>query len=422
MTFELKEFKELKQKFDDSVRIILQRDKKESIGQLGEPRKSELLFLSSIVEQLQNHPQTNANTIFYGAMLLIQHDLKANLGWGRDINNSLLFNSLNSTMGIEDKVLSLETSQTSRCFEALNDFLSQLYNEKDASKGFKTDYFLKNIPLDRLEVLLTLSYAQEELAVNIDNKSLEVTGKSHAESANFKLPELVGFKDIQQRLRTWDKLKTALHDLIISECSAQNKPDIKSLNKERAVPLLFLSQLQENLQKCTNATLSDKKEAILTGALFIVRGLIANEYKKNPLTQDKLGSKTHTGLTDITKTTSLASPKEIEALVQATNIYLRHLTIEKKHSSDPSSIREKHPFSDIKGFDLTCYLSQAEEIIKLCRTSALKSCVEKATPAASAGASSSSTGFFSSVVPSLRSNKEASKPSEEAAAAPASGK
>ena len=63
MTFELKEFKELKQKFDDSVRIILQRDKKESIGQLGEPRKSELLFLSSIVEQLQNHPQTKKGAV-----------------------------------------------------------------------------------------------------------------------------------------------------------------------------------------------------------------------------------------------------------------------------------------------------------------------------------------------------------------------
>lgn len=53
MTFVLKEFDTLKSHFNDTVKIILQREKKDKIEDLPNPRKEELQFLTAVLNQLE---------------------------------------------------------------------------------------------------------------------------------------------------------------------------------------------------------------------------------------------------------------------------------------------------------------------------------------------------------------------------------
>lgn len=405
MTFVLKDFEELKKHFNDTIRIILEREGKEKIEDLSNPRKYELQFLSAVITELearQNYTKQRTGriypTILYGAMLLITQDIEQNLNTLGKKDNSLLFARLTDGMGITDKNKP-EPKQLAEIYKTLNNFLRLVYVDKDSRMGWDKQQALNVVPLKSLAHLIETSFLLEEAANKLTTSKLTVQGKTNADLVRFKVPKEAPSAVISQ-FGKWEDLKQSLHDLILKELANKNVAKISSLSKERSAQLSFLTALEKSLSEAKGHILpASERTTILAGAMHIVRAQIALEYKKPGLTTSDIPhSIIHTGLTEILKA-KIESLDDIELLVTATNLYIQHMTIEHAEpvkGSEIDSIRVSHLFSDIEGFDLLNLFDLQQHLIKTCRVDALKLCVGievEATKSTEVN-SNASVGFF----------------------------
>ncbi|KGP62349.1 type IV secretion protein Dot [Legionella norrlandica] len=392
MTFVLREFEDLKKHFNDTVDIILQREDKKKIEELPSPRKEEIQFLQSVLTKLedrlsQHQPQPKSlkpyATVFYGAMLLICRDIENKLGYMERKENSLLYTRLMDGMGITDSNLPLP-NQYIIFYKELNKLLSFIYVDNDSRKGLKQEHFLQKLSLKELSDFVKLSFLQEERAEKNALAKLTADGKSKIDANTFQVVKTID-ASILEPFKSWPEMKEALHKLILEEFSDKNVANFSKLekkNQDRAAQLQFLHTLAEQLDNIPEQNLASlEKIAILAGAMYIVRGQIAIEYSKAPLSNNELsGSIIHTGLTKILHANA-ESYEDIEVFITAANRFIRHMTIERPESSNRSitkeAIREKHLFSEITGFNLSSVLPLIQEMIKTCRSEALDACVIK---------------------------------------------
>ncbi|HAT2009532.1 TPA: lpg0634 family Dot/Icm T4SS effector [Legionella pneumophila] len=387
MTFVLKEFDTLKSHFNDTVKIILQREKKDKIEDLPNPRKEELQFLTAVLNQLEAKidelkPRSLASYVhvFYGAMLLVCKDVENNLRVMEKKENSLLFTRLMDGMGISDE--NIPTSdQNIMFYRGLNKFLNFIYESNDSRKGLKKEHFLQVLSLKKIYSLAKLSYEQEEAAENNALTKLTADGKTKANANSFHVEKPIDSSIVEQ-FKSWDEMKGALHQLILDELSDKNVAKISALSQARSAQLKFLQTMAEQLDKIPNQSLEpSEKMAILAGAMYIVRGQIAQEYGKDPLSNDKISATViHTGLSTILHANADCC-EDKEVLIAAANKFIRHMVIERPEQSNKKitkeSIRENNMFSDIAGFQLISVLTLIQNMIRTCRTDAIEACVTK---------------------------------------------
>lgn len=385
MTFDLKEFDVLKSHFNDTVKIILKREGKDKIEDLPNPRKEEVQFLRAVLNELeqkidQQKPRslTTYTQVFYGAMLLVCQDIENHLRVMEKKENSLLFTRLMDGMGITEENKP-SPNQNIIFYRGLNRFLNFIYEDNDSRKGLKEKHFLQVLPLKKLSALAKLSYEKEEAAENIALENLTTDGKTKVSADNFQVEKEVN-ASLVEHFKSWDEMKAALHQLILDELSDKNVAKISALSQTRSAQLNFLQTMTAKLDNISNLTLKPtEKMAILAGAMYIVRGQIAQGYSKDPLSNDKISSTLiHTGLSDILHANA-KSYEDKEVLIAAANKFIRYMTIERPDNKKVSkeAIREKHLFSDIAGFHLSSVLSLIQNMIKTCRTEAVEACVTK---------------------------------------------
>lgn len=406
MTFALKEFEDLRNKFNDTVTVLLGRELKNitnpderkrienlpehaRIEQLSEPRKYEIQYLKAVLTELELQVRNKTKTskqcsqVFYAAMFIIHKDIKDHLGRFQSAEGSHLHTSLTDIMGINDKNTP-EPRQLTECYKSLNKFLSPIFIENDSRKGLKIEHhLLQNVPFEHLVSLLKKGYKLDKEANILSGNTFRAEGKSSVEPTyrpERELPE----QTITQ-LTSWDELKKGLHNLILEERTDKNVSSISHIpNKVRQAQIQSLEIIEAALSKSQPSLKNSEKIAVLAGAMYIVRGQIAQEYKKEPLSNSKAleNSIIHTGLTKILKAKD-AKFEDIEALIQSTNQYVLHMTVEFAGSSkeiQKDAIRTNNIFSKAEEFKLIPFLALAQDIINICRDGALDVCVEAIKP------------------------------------------
>ncbi|WP_298628330.1 hypothetical protein [uncultured Legionella sp.] len=403
MTFALKDFEYLKKHFNDCVEFVLKRDHKEKIADLPSRRRDELQFLTTVIAELDKQiavlnidkqlervkiesradkraellkPYVN---ILYGAMLITNQDIVKRMHSGE--STSKVLDRLNIAMGL-DKGKPSDT-QFDTFFKSINNFLNLIYADNDSRKGFKKEHILQTVPALKLVQFAKIGFELEEATQKTIHVALPFDGKSQTDGSWYKPAQSVSAL-IVAPFTSFAALKKSLHQLIIAETADKNSAAISELDTKRAAQLQFLDNLAQSLSESkADAIQETEKMAILAGAMHIVRGQIAIEYKYEPLTHTDFsptmmsnGSIVHTELTKIlnAKTTSV---QDIEALIFAANQYIHHLTIEKTvtKSASVEAIRTKHLFSEISGFSLVTILELAQNMIRSCRDKAIDFCL-----------------------------------------------
>lgn len=382
MTFALKEFADLKSHFNDTVRLLLRG--KDSIDKLDNPRKYELQYLSAVLNILEGRIQEAKPRstkpyaeIFYGAMMVITQDIQDNLGMMEYKENSQLYNRLQDCMGITESNKPTP-QQTVEYTKALNRFMSLIYVNNDSRNGLAKEHGLKNV--DELAKLTLLGFQEEQKYQKALLETLPVDGKSKVNANDYRVTkDEVTPARITEPFKSFADLKVALHQLELDELEDKNAATIPLLAKRypvRAAQLHFLKSLAESLTGIKSTGISEtERTAILAGAMYLIRGQIAIEYKKEPLrTKSIEGSVIHDGLTKILGATDKSS-EDAEVLISAANRYMHFMAIETVDAKD--AIRAKNIFSDVAGFNLVPALTLLQQMIQTCRNTALHVCLTK---------------------------------------------
>ena len=394
MTFALRDFDIVKKKFNEAITTMLRREKVDLIDELSQRRKEEYQFLVAVFNELETRIKDSKTSnlkpfieIFYGAMLVIQQDVRDNVVWPEKPEKSLLFQDLDQIMGIDpDNIPSIH--QYAAWHAALNNFLPLIYKNQDSRQGLASPNALDAVSIDRLTIFIKTSCTLEEAAANKITKAFVSDGKAtqvnlYKVTKDTPASALAGFT-------TWKKLKEDLNSLTLDERADKNVPNVKSItNTKRATQIRSLQAVAEALPEPGS---TDKKVqiteperiAILAGMMLLVREQIGAEYSKNPLSTSSTasltqsGSVTHTGLSKILKIEAL-SREDAQALITAARNFITYMSIEHSEIKGgvKDAIRTKNIFSGISGYNVTSTLDWMEKLIKSYRVIALDCCVEE---------------------------------------------
>ncbi|BCA94489.1 hypothetical protein TUM19329_08500 [Legionella antarctica] len=383
MTFTPKDFEALKKHFNDTVTVLLKRDGKEpekhTINDLTK-RKEETLFLKAVLTELENRITENAPKslkpyaeIFYGAQALIQQDIEDNRGWGE--SEGLLHGRLSDGMGITE-TNHPDLYQQVRHISKLNNFLKLVYPEGDSRNGLLIPNVLSSVPLDKLTALIAKGYQLEETARKKLTESYLADGKTEGHANSLTVTHDIPESAIAQ-FETFDTLTKALDNLRMDEIANKNVVKIDLLaNKTRSAQFQSLLTMAETLS--ASRIKAPEKIGILAGMMLLVHEQIGQEYGKHPFSNDDIpGSIVHTGLTKILKTKEM-SRENAEALITSAKHFMVHMSVEHneyKGGVVKESVRAKHLFSQVAGFNLVPVLDLMEKLIKHCRIDSLNRCV-----------------------------------------------
>lgn len=364
MTFVLKEFTQLRKDFNKNLDVFLGHAKADSVDDIKDlARKDQVNFLLTVLSQ-QTKSATPNSAVFYGAMLLICHNIKASLTTG---TRSLLLNLLKSTMGITETAQP-ELYQSRICYKSLNKFLTRSFEQGDSRNGLDVNHPFKTISLEALAALMKTSYQLEEASHSNITKTYTQEGTTKVEPKKFVVTQPT-FDDALKPFGTLNDLKIKLEELEKEELIDKDVA-IEELGTKRCAQLAFLRTLVANLPETTK-TSNKEKVAILTGGMHIVREQIRIEYEKALVIKNPNNSVIYKGLTKILHADT-ESPQNVEALVRAANHYINYMTVE---LGDKENTRKNNIFSKIAGFVLVPVLDLMQQMIRACRTQALDTVV-----------------------------------------------
>ncbi len=387
MTFALKDFEALKKHFNDTVKVLLLREKKDpethEIKDL-EKRREETLFLKAVLTELEARITSNTPRnlkpyaeIFYGAQALILQDIEDHRGYTE--KPGLLHDRIIEGLGMESS--HPDIYQEAKHFGAFNSFMKLMYIEGDSRNGLQTPNAMDSVPFDKLTSLITKGHQLEEAAQKKITRAFLSGGKTEAHANGFNVTQDIPASAIAQ-FTTFEALNKSLDDLRLKEIAHKNKVNTGVIdNKDRAIQFQSLLNMAHTLEH--SRIKPNEKLGILAGTMLLVREQIGYEYGKTPFSKDDItetllsyGSVIHTGLTEILKAKEMAR-EDAEALMSSARNFMIHMCIE--HSDNKGeikeSIRTKHIFSNIEGFNLTSVLDFMQKLIKCSRVDSLNRCV-----------------------------------------------
>lgn len=425
MTLVLKTFKELKTDFESTLAIM------GAIDTLSEPRKSELAFLQSIFELVQDnlitkglikkddlseiisnaptnkssskpnkkqleqqtaHDRTRKkldyySSVCYGATLFIIDDINNNLGRFEKLEGSTLYRRLRDSLGIKDNPLSLH--QTTTSYKNFNNYLNYVFEGHDSRNGFKDAHILQFMELNKLVTWVQTSYALEKNAYRQELKAFAVEGETPVALTTFRLTKemhktLIEPYKSQAEAKdsctevSWKEMEASLTKVINTELKTKHLSNLSELRVERRIPLQFLKTLADCLS--SSKLKYEDRMAILVGSMFLMRGKIATEYKLPPLHKDIISSSytgkpiiVHTELSKLLDVENI-SYQDTEVFLHAANQFIEFLTFENKENV--LSFKTKHLFTEIKGFNLKETLELSKTMICDCRSASIQECLD----------------------------------------------
>lgn len=401
-----RKFEELKKQYDIKLELYLKNNNAKSISELTkEHRKSQLQFLDTLITEVENEIKASKKSstvthsyIVYAAMLVI-----IELAGKGDLRISL-----NSCLNITSEN-DLSPKQKADCLSTLNTFMNHsIFKDKDSRNGFEQIHPFQSIASKDLSNILNKLYDMDKAARTLEINALSTSGTS-SPTPSFKQQKSISPKPLINH-ESWEKLNEAYDVLKSKEETKQGTNDIKRWSAPRNVEFQFLEQLRvclnefeaaekTEINKNSKLETDDKtkklkqanahKMAIFLGAMYLIHGKIDDLYKKSYVGH-KEASVTFSGLDNILmgKAQKPDSPQNIEMYLIAIYQFLRHLAVEQnktKPEKKPTeywesedikaSIRSKHAFSDIKGFDVKKMLTLNIEMICKCRSQSLGNCI-----------------------------------------------
>lgn len=385
MMFKLRDFDLIKNDIAQTEEILKTRDESnEHNKKFDGDRLNQFLFIQSIINELTNrrtteNPKTTLvySAILYGAMLLIQKDIKDKLHM---FQSSLLSDRLSTAMGItaSQKPSNYQVAEYHRF---CNQFLSVLFIDQDSRNGIYFDNPLKTVPIKDLIELVKKSYKLEHKFHNlaIDEMKAEATTKADLSkySTSKKIPA-----NLVKMLGDWDQIKESFEKIIVKELADKNVANIENLDLQRATQLQFLTQLKNILtSKEADKWCSEIKVSIFCGAMYLVRAQIAKEYGAEPFDNatrfPKLkNSIIHTAFSNMLLADD-AVPEDIELLMQHVYQFLRFNTMDEVNKTP--AFRVEHPFK-AKALHVPKLFTLISDMCLECREVSLKQCEALALP------------------------------------------
>ncbi|CEG58502.1 hypothetical protein [Legionella fallonii] len=407
MTLVLKEFDFLKKDLDDTVKVIwhdkiknkeMPKDPiiEELIVEIPEERRrNELLFLKGVMNELEkrireDRPEdlTPYIDIYYGALYVVKEHMRKNLG--RLENLGLLEKRLNKGIGLSE-TNTPDNYQLATFYSSINAFLKLLFKDNDSRNNLALSNVAGNpmskIPLEKLGEIIDISYVLEEETRHNITKSYLGDGTTEANAAHYHAPIDIPDSAIRQ-FASFEELLGALEELNLKEIGDKKKSDISEITDEdRKRQLHILKEVSKQL--ASNETISEKeKTGILAGFMLMVREETGQkEYSKAPFDAEIIpptiianSPVVHTELTKILNVKEM-SREDAEALITSARNFMAFMTIQPNaaESTIKESVRAKHLFSGIAGFDLVATLNFMSTLIKDARSHALNRCINKHT-------------------------------------------
>lgn len=417
MTLALKDLPALRKSFEDTLVIYLNEPDTtkhdELIKKLDPKRQDEIQFIRTLYSELakleqQNRQQTKKPNvshhakIVYGAYLMILQDLENNLGYGEKKERSILWQRLNSDMGITDTE-QLTAQQKANYQNAFNDFFKLIFRNNDSRQGLRgaEGFAFTCIPAPKLITFAKIGYELEKEAFITANKELTLqdeTGTSKTLPIPFKSSINAPSSQVKELAAQFTPLitmKKQLHTIRLLEIADKGvgtKEKLLEQYPERARQLIFLKRLAKHLISASMA--EHEKKIVLVGAIYMIRDQIGLTYSKKPASRDEISSTVvHCELSNMLGIKEENFDENIALYVNETRAYLRHLTMEEKREpKQPIKyvIKKEHLFSTIEGFLIPTLLNIIAKMIHACHINALERClnpIEK-SPSHEAGSSS----------------------------------
>lgn len=423
MTFTPKTFEQIKADHLETIKQMLIKhiswdekkhpiedlnETKDLVTKLEEPRKSQLSFITNLIQHLdpdfENTTQIIKSTksakakadakaeelkyhkFLYGAMLTIMAHIES---YGSPMNSHLYKRLL---LNFKEP---LTTSQYEDINDTFNEFvLSTLYTNEGQKKFLNPKhYLLEGVNTKYLSEILIQGY---KFISNTSNKvilELPVDGVPLKNSTHYVGKEIVDPSRTQQ-FGDFEALNDKFKILINLEITDWKVEEISKIaDKNRKFQMQFLDTCRLLIKKLD--TTDSEKTAILAGLMHLVRGEINKTYKYSALYRDKIdgifhNTRVQTELSDYLGT-STESFENIEAFLIAAKQFIYSMTIETNCKELKKSIRPDNILSKIEGFDqrLPKLLGLIEDMLCLCReeivTNAIKAHLEHTKSKAEAG-------------------------------------
>lgn len=393
MTFVLKDFKELKKYFDDTVTVFLEHHEKKTLAELPSPRKDQLLFLQRILGYIQSKGENSVDTgCYYAAMLVVRQDARNNFSLmrGETEAGSKLCERINECLGITDKNQP-ELKQYSTWHKELNEVLfNALFISKDSRKGLNKEHPFADLERNVLIRLIKLNYKMEEVVSKDSLLSLPAAGQSKVIALTFKPSHTDSAltQEIVNKFNSFTELTVELRKMISTHLGKRDTGTVNNLSPERAAQIEFLQKIALSLESIEypdtkNGKIAKEagaqdfdKTAILAGAMHIVRAQIALSYGLDAIASDDKHSAVYKRLNELLKMHN-ESPENVYMLVSAANEYIQHLIVET--AGNKVQIRETHPLSST-GFDLSKIADVIFAVFKSCHNQILDNAFNTAYP------------------------------------------
>lgn len=376
MTFVLKSLEKLKEHFGITKDLMLRSYGYSNIKDLHEPRRSEMLLLQAVLDKIDeqirrlNESQEKAEkielytqdylSVYYGAMLVARHDTHDLSGkLAKRLADALC---INNSVPTEEKP---NLYHIAKFHMAFNAFLqAQLFKGGDLRQGLKEEHLLSAISNDDLKRLLKISYELEREAQQAVIATLAVDGKKNVDLKNYVIKKEIPASAIAP-FKSFTQLREELRDLITEEYKSKNKATINELGQPRAAQLNFLVTMSELLGE--SIIKDSEKTAILAGAMHLVHQQIHQTYTLLSPERAVVYKGLH-ALLSIDET----HPQDIEALLHATNSFIRFSSISTKPILEQKngiikSLNIANPFAKIDGLDLKEILNVCQKMICTCR-------------------------------------------------------
>lgn len=397
MTFTLKDYNTLKSSFVQTLDILERRDKK-----IDSKRKKQIDFLNDVIANLDSGIQNVSRPLTKNASRKEQE--QRNLAINKEkadaaltlsavmafmvlsINEQLSFTQgslLRDRLQNDDLGINTDNTPTplqyKKMYQQLNKFLQLLFIEHQATNGIKTPGELANVEIRtlvhwmRASYHLELSFFIDSLPNKLSPSKIECTKNATEDRALAKESSTILF-DIKPftigtlELPDWEGTKTLLQNVIHNELAAKNLHNINVLSNEtRRNQLNFLKLVEAALN--TSTLPSNKKSAILLGAMHIIREQISKEYNTGLLSCDATTSRIHQELSEALGLQHEYSNK-VDPLVNMAQMFITHLSIEET-AMQTQVFRNEHALDSLPSEFLIDLLKLSQTILYTSRLNAL---------------------------------------------------
>lgn len=202
MSFKIQPYNRLTTNFSSAVDKLTGRHRADTIDKLPEPRRSQTLFLTTMIEQLNKTEmkEEQKSQVLSAAMIVVRQEIKDEY-WMLSPEQSLFFQCLTETLGIKEGN-ALEAEDRRHLISEMMSFMeSVIYIEDRSEYGLIPENPFLSILGDRLSALwersatmirdATVAIMERNLKNLAEEKALSSEGDKEAKAEDHRAPQRV---------------------------------------------------------------------------------------------------------------------------------------------------------------------------------------------------------------------------------------